>query len=266
MNNRHTIVLFTTLLLVASTHASTGDDNHDRRILITRVVGAGAIAAWGLASWDYGERSFHAADEGWFERDSPEGGADKAGHLYTSYVMTRAFTGLYQNWGDDQRSAGREALFTSLLLTGIMELGDGLSPYGVSGEDMIMNVAGSLIGYQLATRENWARRLDLRMEYRPGGRSDPFTDYEHARYLVAVKLDGLNLQERSPLRWLELHAGYYARGYDDPLQRDRRHTYVGLGVNLSRWLDRAGWAGSARLLRYYQIPGTSMRADHELSP
>ena len=56
MNNRHTIVLFTTLLLVASTHASTGDDNHDRRILITRVVGAGAIAAWGLASWDYGER------------------------------------------------------------------------------------------------------------------------------------------------------------------------------------------------------------------
>ena len=134
--------------------------------------------------------------------------ADKAGHLYTSYVMTRAFTGLYQHWGDDQRSAGREALFTSLLLTGIMELGDGLSPYGVSGEDMIMNVAGSLIGYQLATRENWARRLDLRMEYRPGGRSDPFTDYEHARYLVAVKLDGLNLQERSPLRWLELHAGY----------------------------------------------------------
>lgn len=253
-----------TLALAAAT--ASGDESHDQRIRMTRVAGAGAIAAWGLLSWDYGERSLHSAREGWFGQDSPEGGADKAGHLYTSYVMTRAFAGLYERWGDDRPSAAREAVLTTLLLTGFMELGDGISPYGISHEDMIMNVAGSLAGYQLATHGDWARRLDLRMEYQPSGRSDPFTDYEHARYLVALKLDGFARLEDSPLRWLELHGGYFTRGYDDRESRNRRYTYIGDGLNLSRLLDRAGWHRSARLLRYYQIPGISLQADHELAP
>lgn len=253
-------------LLATLADPACGDETHDQRILATRLAGAGVIAAWGLLSWDYGERSLHGADEGWFEQDSPEGGADKTGHLYTSYVMTRAFAGLYERWSDSRPSAAREAVLTTVLLTGFMELGDGLSPYGISHEDMIMNVAGSLVGYQLATREHWARRLDLRMEYQPSGRSDPFTDYEHARYLVALKLDGFDLPQGSPLRWLELHGGYFTRGYDDREARNRRYTYVGIGLNLSRLLDTAGWHRSARLLRYYQIPGTSLQADRELSP
>lgn len=236
---------------------------HDDRIRMTRVVGASVIAAWGLISWDYGERSLHSADEGWFGADSPEGGADKVGHLYSSYVMTRAFAGLYEQWGDSRPSAAREAVITTLLLTGFMELGDGISPYGISHEDMIMNVAGSVIGHQLATREAWARRLDLRMEYAPNRTDDPLTDYQHSRYLVALKLGGFSATEGSPFQWLELHAGYFTRGYHTREAPNRRFSYLGLGINLSALLDRAGWHRSARLLRYYQVPDTSVRAEHE---
>lgn len=233
------------------------------RIALTRWAGIGVITAWGLANWDYGDNALHATPEGWFDQRTREGGADKTGHLYTSYLLTRSFDGLYRHWGAEAPAAARDAFISSLLLTGFIELGDGFSPYGVSWEDMAMNLAGGLIGYQLATHEHWQRRLDLRMEYIPSGDPDPLTDYQHARYLVALKLNGFTALEHTPLQWLELHAGYYARDYDDPDARDRRISYIGLGINVSALLQRAGWRRTATVLQYYQVPGTSLRADHE---
>lgn len=243
--------------------AEESPDDTDRRIAATRWIGAGVISAWGLLNWDYGEQSMHATSEGWFGADTNEGGADKMGHLYTSYVMTRAFDGLYRHWGAEGKSAARDAAISSLLITGFMELGDGFSPYGVSYEDMIMNVAGSLVGYQLATNETWERRLDLRMEYVPSGSNDPLTDYENARYLMALKLDGFSGMAQTPLKWLELHAGYYVRGFDDPAATDHRIAYVGIGINLTSMFERAGWHRTSTFLQYYQVPGTSVRAEHE---
>lgn len=260
-------VLLSALLLgalafpLAAAEAPT--DAANGRIALTRWAGIGAITVWGLANWDYGERTLHSGHESWFGADTPEGGADKAGHLYTGYLMTRAFTGLYRHWHHERDAAAREALVSTLVLTSFIELGDGFSSYGISHEDMIMNIAGGLIGYQFAIHENWQRRLDLRMEYVPSGNPDPLTDYQHARYLVALKLNGFTALERTPLQWLELHAGYYVRGYDDPEARDRRISYVGLGINVSALLQRAGWRRTAKVLQFYQLPGTSMRADHE---
>lgn len=261
---RQLLLLCLAALLPVAEPSQAADREPETNIALSRWAGVGFITAWGLANWDYGEQSLHSINEGWFGASTREGGADKAGHLYTSYLMTRAFTGLYRHWGASETQAPRDALLSSLLLTGFMELGDGFSPYGVSHEDMVMNVAGSLIGYQLATREDWARRLDLRMEYLPGHASDPLTDYSHARYLAVLKLDGFAALADTPLQWLELHAGYYARGYDSPLEQDRRFTYAGLGLNLSRLLRRQGWLRTATTLQYYQIPGTSLRANQAL--
>lgn len=241
----------------------TAEETADRRVTLTRWAGVGVITAWGLANWDYGEYALHATPEGWFDAHTREGGADKIGHLYSSYLLTRSFDGLYRHWGAKTPVAARDALISSLLLTGFIELGDGFSPYGVSWEDMTMNLAGGLIGYQLATHEGWQRRLDLRMEYVPSGNPDPLTDYQHARYLAALKLNGFAALERTPLQWLELHAGYYARGYDDPSAPDRRISYLGLGINFSALLARTGWRRTAKVLQFYQVPGTSLRADHE---
>lgn len=255
------LLLASLVFPLAAEEVSGGDP--DGRIVLTRWAGVGAITAWGLLTWDYGKRPLHINAEGWFGADTKEGGADKLGHLYTSYLMTRSFTGLYQYWGAERKLAARSALTSSLLLTGFMELGDGFSPYGISHEDMIMNVAGGLIGYELATHEDWQRRIDLRVEYEPSGASDPLTDYEHARYLVAVKLNGFSALEHTPLKWLELQAGYYARGFGDPLQPDHRISYVGVSLNFSALLEHAGWNRTATVLQYYQLPGTSLRVEHE---
>lgn len=231
-----------------------------RKVYRSRLVGAGVVMAWGLAQWGYGGQGMHASSEGWFGRDTPEGGADKLGHLYTGYVLARGLAGLYRGWGLDADRACREGALSSLLLTTVMEAGDGFSAYGVSGEDMIMNLAGAWAGLELARHEAWRERLDLRVEYRFNREArDIATDYEHARFLAALKLGGFAPFRDTPLGWLELQAGYFARGYDDPLAPDRRSRYVGLGLDLPRLLRRAGLGRAATLLQFYQPPDSSLR-------
>lgn len=261
------------LLLPASQVCARTDDVHDdaawpsvgSRITWTRVAGIAAVTAWGVAQWDYFERAPHSTQEGWFEADSANGGADKLGHLYASYVMARALADLYEHWGARSQTAGREAALTTVLVTGVMEVGDSFSPtYGFSAEDFLMNLAGALLGYALYTHPDWRHRLDLRIEYLPRG-DDPFTDYERTRYLAALRLDGFAGLQRTPLRWLELHAGYYARGYDSPAP-DVRTLYLGLGFNFSRAVRAAGFPRSARLFNYWQPPDSTLALRHRLSP
>lgn len=252
------------LLTLLPSPPAAGDDDSAARIVQTRWIGAGVIVAWGLAQWDYGEKDLHFRSEGWFGADTKEGGADKAGHLYTAYLMTRAFDGLYRHWGSSDAEAAREAAVSSLLLTSLIELGDGFSPYGISGEDMAMNVAGTAAGYWLARDAVWRERLDLRVEYRFNrAAGDISTDYENGRYLLALKPAGFTALADTPLQWLEVHAGYYARGYSEPDKTPRRVSYLGFGINLSRLLRRHDWPRTATMLQYYQPPGTTLRAEHE---
>lgn len=233
-----------------------------RQVRRSRALGIGVVLAWGLAHWEYGEQPLHARSEGWFGRDTPEGGADKLGHLYTGYVVARSLAALYRDWGLDPGTAARQGALSSLLLTSVMELGDGFSPYGVSGEDAVMNLAGAWAGLELARHEAWRERVDLRVEYRFNrDAGDITTDYEHARYLVALKPAGFRAWRDTPLRWLELQAGYYARGYDTPQAQRRRTAYAGLGLNLPLVLRHAGLERVATFLQFYQPPGSSLRLE-----
>ena len=93
-----------------------------------------------------------------------------------------------------------------------------------------------------------------------------FTDYEHQKYLLAFKLDGVPALRHGPLDYLELHLGYYARGYggsDSSLTE--RNAYVGVALNLSRLFDEQGWRRSSTLLRYYQPPHTSLQLRNDLN-
>jgi hypothetical protein len=228
----------------------------------SRALGAGAIVAWGFLQWDYGERPFHVESEGWFGPRTPEGGADKLGHFYTAQVLSRVTAALYRGWGLEPERAAREGALTSIVVTTVMEVGDGFSPYGVSGEDLVMNLAGALAGQALARRPDWRERVDIRVEYRFNADArDISTDYENARYLVALKPAGFAALAHGPLRWLELQAGYYARGYDDPVAPDRRTPYVGLGLNLPLIARSAGLDRFATFLQFYQPPGTTWRAE-----
>lgn len=232
------------------------------RVRHTRAAGAAVIVGWGLLAWEYGDRPPHLESEGWFEAGTDEGGADKLGHLYTGYVLARTMAALYRSWGLATPMAAKEGALTSLLVTTVMEVGDGFSPYGSSGEDLVMNLAGAATGYALALHPAWRERVDLRVEYRFHGLSgDLTTDYEHARYLVALKPAGWRALDVAPLRWLEVQAGYFSRGYDDPRRADSRTTFAGIGLNLPLLARRAGLARTGAFLQFYQPPETALRRE-----
>lgn len=235
-----------------------------QKALATELAVIGFIGAWGAANWDYGGNGWQTEEEGWFDRNTREGGADKAGHVYTGYVIGRSLAGLFAGYGYDKRDAARLGALGSLGVMTFMEMGDGFSPYGFSWEDQAMNLAGAGLAWLLADNPALARRVALRGEYRVHGAhtGDVLTDYDRWRYYLTLKLDGF---EHLPpaLRWLELHAGYYARGYADgnPLNNERT-AFIGAGISLTKLARALGHPRTAVFLDYFQPPDTTARADH----
>src|SRR5262245_4952282 len=172
----------------------------EKKLLYTDLAAIGAMTAWGIANWDYGDRSPHAQSEGWFGEDTAHGGADKLGHAYSSYVLTQALSSLYESWGFESKDAVRFGALTAFGMQAFLEVGDSFSSFGFSYEDMIMNTVGTVAGYVLWTQPELSRKLDFRIEYAPEfDTADIFTDYENQKYLLALKLDGFDALHPTPL-------------------------------------------------------------------
>jgi len=230
---------------------------------------AGTILTWGVLNWDYFSQPPKTKNEQWFGHGTKEGGADKFGHLWTAYAMTHGFAAAYRHFGYDEETAARYGTFSAFGVTGIMEVGDSFSEeHGFSYEDMIANTVGAGIGYLLLHNPEWQERLDLRWEYNPDFsdfETDVTTDYQHSKYLLAVKAEGFELLRETPLKYLELHFGYYARGYDSSRSNSfdprERYLYAGLGINVGR-LIRPLW--DTKLFNYMQVPNTDLQVKHGL--
>lgn len=235
-----------------------------RKTLLLNIAVSGGILVWGAANWDYFQAAPSAGNEGWFGHDTKEGGADKIGHTYITYVVSRAFRQVYLDWGYEEEKAGRMGVLSSLGAMTLMEVGDSFSgEHGFSYEDMLMNLAGAGFGYLMVASPDLDRKLDLRAEYLPEFDSDFefdfFTDYEHLKYLLALKADGFDSLASPWLKYLELHLGYYTRNYSDfqsdSLDRRKRILYVGAGLNVGKLLDR--WLKTP-LFDYLQVPYTDL--------
>jgi len=221
----------------------------------------GTVIAWGIANWDYFSRAPATQNEEWFGHNTPEGGADKLGHLWASYAMSHGFSAIYQRIGYSESESLLYGPLSALAVTGIMEVGDSFSAeHGFSYEDMAANVVGAGIGWFLLRYPRWDERIDLRWEYAPEFNNlegDITTDYEHSKYLLALKAEGFDCISNPYLQCLELHLGYYTRGYDDYKEwgadRRRRYVYAGAGINIGR-LVRQIWKTS--LFNYIQVPYT----------
>lgn len=272
-----TIILLLTFLLLPT--SGTAEDRLERSpdqadlrrktLLLNAAVGSG-ILVWGVANWNYFQQRPKASNENWFGHATKEGGADKIGHFYTTYIIGSAFRRVYLNWGYEKENADRLATISSLGVMTLMEVGDSFSSdYGLSYEDLLMNLAGASFGYLLATYPELDRKLDLRAEYRPefngDDKIDLVTDYEHLKFLLALKADGFDSLSSCWLKYLELHLGYYTRNYDDyhPDSPDRRERvlYTGLGLNVGKLLDR--WV-KVPVLDYLQVPYTYLPLEKNL--
>jgi hypothetical protein len=214
------------------------------------IIGTGTalFAAYGQAKWwetGFGG-GFKTTNEGWFGADTPYGGADKLGHMYTNYANVRLLTPLFEYAGNSREAAIRLAGWTTFgIFTGI-EVLDGFSrAYQFSAQDAAMNIAGAALGVVLEGNPSLDDKFDFRFAYRrsPGSGFDPFGDYSGQRYLLVTKADGFAALQRHPvLRYLELGVGYQARGFDPGGER-RRDLYVGISLNLSRLLADGFYGG-----------------------
>jgi hypothetical protein len=240
-------------------------EERNRIVLGTTAMGVGGVTAWGVVHWNYFTRSPNSGSEEWFGGDSEEGGMDKLGHLYGSYVLSHGIARLYEHWAFERNEAACYGTLTSFAVMTYMELGDSFSNFGFSYEDLVMNTVGCGLGYLLYTRPDWANKVDLRIQ--PGlkpTQGDILTDYENTQFLLALKLNGFDVLQKNPWRHVELHLGYDIEGFDSGREENRRYLYAGVGFNLTDFFRRQGRYKTATFFNYVQLPYTSLNHDYEL--
>lgn len=238
----------------------------EKKMLYTNVGAASFIALYGLIDWDYGSGGLHTADEGWFEKDAKYGGADKLGHFWSTYVLSDALTGLYTSYGYDESKANTYGAISAWAVQAFMELGDATSEtQGFSYEDLIMNTIGSLTSVLMQNYPELDRKIDFRMEYEFNVTINGlFDDYSNQYYAMVLKLDGFDALENTWLKWVELHGGYYSRGYDTEEVDRERSFYAGITFNFSRLLNDYGHHKTAKVLEYLQVPYTVPKVSSSL--
>ena len=239
------------------------------KLVWTNVTIGGVILIWGFTQWDYGSEDFHFDDEGWFSKETSNGGADKLGHFYTNYLMTRIMAPIYYDWGYSRNDAAFYASLTSAMSGLLIEIGDGFSGHGFSHEDLIMDLLGSATGYLWYANPSLAEKIDFRVEHIPDFSKedsvDITTDYENMKHLMAVKAEGFDMFKNSYMEYLELHVGYYTRNFhhnSTPIEDRERYIYATIGINLSK-LTRKYIGNYSAIFNYYQVPYTYVPVSHE---
>lgn len=228
----------------------------------------GGLVAYGFSAWDWGTTSFTTTSEGWFAADTSYGGADKLGHAYTGYLISDLLADRYEAWGFTAHDAALLGMGSSIAFTTLMEIGDGISSeYGFSHEDLLMNLAGAGFSWVRRRIPGFAGLVDFRIEYLPseqvtsGDDLDITTDYDGMKHLLAFKAAGIPGLRENWMRFLEVHVGYYTRGFADEDERDRRMLYGAVGVNIGQVVT-ALWRRMA-VFDYYQVPYTYVPLEHE---
>lgn len=227
------------------------------KVMWSNVAGVALISTWGITTWDYGSQSPHMEGDAWFGKNDKHGGMDKLGHFYTNFTLSHGLSYLYQSWGYETQRATLLGSLSAFGLMGFMEFGDSFGGHGFSRQDFIMNTLGAITGYIFLTRPELTKRIDIRVEYIPGGQRDIFTDYENMKFIVALKLDGIQSVRNRYLKYLDLQLGYYTRHYSAESQENKeRNIYIAVGINLSHVLHNMSHKKTATFFNYYQMPYT----------
>jgi Predicted periplasmic lipoprotein (DUF2279) len=196
------------------------------------------VSYTGFKDWKWGSASFRFNSEGWFGASTGSGGLDKAGHAYGAYMTSELlYFRLSMRHGGRPVTSLYPALFGTFLYQYI-EFFDGFSvDHGYSYEDVIMNQLGVTLSLLRHASPRLGKLLDYRLFYYPSGGSSfrPMIDYEGQKFFGVLKVGGIPGVERTPLRYLELLAGYYTRGFPRYAQATRKsqHVFVGVGLSLS---------------------------------
>lgn len=216
--------------------------------------------------------SFHFHDEGFFGRDTDNVGVDKFAHAYNSYVIAE---GLYARMKRKTGGGFKSALTSGIIAMGLQAYGevyDGVEKSsGWSMQDVAFNIMGAGFSILRNSVPGLQDKLDFRLLLIPNHQIYSFAGKEHFRqehFLLALKLSGFETFDHSVLRFVELQAGYSARGFT-PRERARgetpqRRPFVGIGINLGELLFDSPGSPVERAMKtglnYIQLPYTAIYA------
>lgn len=203
-----------------------------RTVSVGMVAGSLALSVvWAFDEWWKGKSyPFHFLKEGWFDDYSL--GIDKLGHAYTSYFYFNMFHTILLWGGHDEEDAFWWATGASAAFAIGVEVGDGITDYGFSYEDLTANMLGLGFGI-LRVKVPFMRNFSFKWSYIPEPGYNAalrFTrHYDGHTYWLAFNVHDLlpeGLQSWWP-SFLQLAAGYsVADG------QTRREGVIGLDFNL----------------------------------
>ena len=192
----------------------------------------GGFMVWTWAVWYRNQtqsETFLVLNEGYFGGDTYAGGADKFGHMFGNYALTRGTAQLFA-------AAGMRPLPRLLLANGFtlasylaIEIKDGYhARFGFSWQDIVANVTGNLLATAFELWPALDETLDLRLHYVSsaaylqrvaGSEANLGEDYSGMRFELLLKgaafvpeLHG-NRRVLQPLGYLALGLGFATRGY-----------------------------------------------------
>lgn len=218
-------------------------------------------------------RGFHFQKEGWFGRDTTNLGVDKLTHAFNTYLLSE-----FLHWRMTRRSGPEPgaAMTAAVIATGLMAYSELWDAHKVSSgfsiEDTVFNMGGAGFSVLRNTVPGLKEKLDFRLLLMPN--SDVITlkgkrHYEQQRFMLALTLSGFRGLRDTPLRYVELHAGYRASGFTNGDrargETPRRRPFVGVGLNLQELFFPAPRSTAGRVARttldYIQIPYTAVHID-----
>jgi len=235
---------------------------------------------YGVAVWDWGENSdWKWGKERWFQHDTDSGGADKTGHFFAHYMVSRVSYSFFSYTEQNQNLALAYSAFTAGVVGLLIEVGDAYTgKYGFSYEDLVADFAGIGAAVILDKYPAADEFIGITATYWPskGFRKDKDSsygdfagDYSGWKYIMNFKLAGFkymgyNIPEF--MRYIQLDLGYYTREYTDydlaanPSPEPQRHWFFGASVNMRevtrdifRNNKKAGWLAE-QPFKYYHIP------------
>ena len=233
---------------------------------------------------DYGVHPFTFADEGYFQRWTYGGGSDKASHFVVSTHVAGLLYDAYRLNGLSEDQSFALAFGTSVVAGVFVEIGDGLSPYGFSAQDLTADTLGSLVSVlihrgRLEDTLGFSLGRWLNTTIPPAvidGRPLFGIDYSQEVYTMNVRFSGLlpRLHAKPGFaRFFQFSFAYLTKGfgYQPPLETRYQEVGFEVGLDFQEILKAVGvsnetWWGDTllRVFSFLRLPYTQVGAYYNL--
>jgi hypothetical protein len=243
------------------------------------VVGMGGVLMLGGSiSWKFSKEwtgKYRLINEGFFQKWTYAGGADKLGHMYTDYVLVRILNQVYQSYDYSASDAVFYAWVNGSLIRTVMEFADGFTTFKASGGDLLFNMMGSTVSALLLKNPDWDETFNFSWSYLPSqdvrkGRLDASSfsiDYSGMVFTWDTNLKGARkLAGAHYASWMDRYqigVNYRTRYFRDP-DKSKRQRIVGmsLGLNLEENLPES--LPGKRIFKYWKVPYTSVGPSYNI--